>query len=167
MILEMDDKGALVNSLSVGGRTQCINVKQCFLQVLKEAKVLVVKWMSGSKNEADIFTKNFDGPLFKCYEELFLGEGMISGKGGGSKYGGCLKAYLQYLVFWDVLSQFTFDANLFYIFNLSRAHNIKNRVITTALVALDSIGTFNPCNNKSERNAQDAYNNIEIIAGQE
>ncbi len=42
----------------------------------------------------------------------------------------CLKAYLQYLVFWDVLSQFTFDANLSYIFNLSRALNIKNCVIT-------------------------------------
>jgi hypothetical protein len=45
MILEMDSKGAvdLVNSFSVGGRTQHINVKQCFLQELKEAKVLVVK----------------------------------------------------------------------------------------------------------------------------
>ncbi len=52
-------------------------------------------------------------------------------------------------MFWDVLSRLTFDANLFYIFNLSRAHNIKNCVITTALVALDSIGTFNPCNKSS------------------
>jgi hypothetical protein len=51
-------------------------------------------------------------------------------------------------VFRDVLSQFTFDANLLYIFNLSKAHNIQNRVITTALVALDSIGAFNPCNNQ-------------------
>jgi hypothetical protein len=49
-------------------------------------------------------------------------------------------------VFWDVLSQFTFDANFLYIFNLSRAHNIKNHVITTALVALDSIGALYPCN---------------------
>jgi hypothetical protein len=33
MILEMDNKGAvnLVDSFSVGGRTQHINVKQCFL----------------------------------------------------------------------------------------------------------------------------------------
>ncbi len=49
-------------------------------------------------------------------------------------------------MFWDVLSWFTFDANLLYIFNLSRAYNIKNSVITTALVALDSIRAFNPNN---------------------
>jgi hypothetical protein len=44
------------------------------------------------------------------------------------------------------LSQFTFDANLCSFFKLSRAHNIKNRVITPASVALDSNGAFNPCN---------------------
>ncbi len=87
MILEMDNKGAvdLVNSFSVGGCTQHIEVKQCFLQELKEAKVLVVKWIPGSENEADIFTKNLDGPLFKRYAELLLGEGAISGKGGDTK----------------------------------------------------------------------------------
>jgi hypothetical protein len=87
MILEMDNKGAvnLVNSFSVGGRTQHINIKQCFLQDLKEAKVLVVTWILGSENEADIFTKNLDGPLFKRYAELILGEGAISGKGGDTK----------------------------------------------------------------------------------
>ncbi len=49
MILEMDNKGAvnLVNSFSVGGCTKHINVKQCFLQEPKEAKVLVVKWTPG------------------------------------------------------------------------------------------------------------------------
>ncbi len=59
----------------------------------------------------------------------------------------CLKGYLQHLMFWDVLTWYTFDANLIYIFNLSRVHNIKNCVIRTALVALDSIGAFkfNPC----------------------
>ncbi len=84
MILEMDNKGAvdLVNSFSVGGRTGHIIVKQCFLKELKEAKVLVVKWIPGSENEADIFTKNLDGPLFKHYAELLLGKGAISGKGG-------------------------------------------------------------------------------------
>ncbi len=108
--------------------------------------MLVVKWIPGSESEADTFTKNLDGPLFKRYAELLLGEGAISGKGGDTKQGGCLKAYLQYLVFWDVLSRFTFDADLLYIFNLSVAHNIKIRVIIIALVALDSIGAFNPCN---------------------
>jgi hypothetical protein len=84
MILEMHNKGAvnIVNSISGGCCTQHINVKQCFLQELKEAKVVVVKWIPGSKNKADVFTKNLDGPLFKRYAELLLGEGAISGKGG-------------------------------------------------------------------------------------
>jgi hypothetical protein len=79
MILEMDNKGAvdLVNSFSVGGHTQHIDVEQCFLGELKEAKVLVVKWIPGLENETDIFTKNLDGPLFKPYAELLLGEGVI------------------------------------------------------------------------------------------
>jgi hypothetical protein len=47
--------------------------------------VLVLKWFPGSKNEADIFMKNLDGPLFKRYAELLLGEGAISGKGGDTK----------------------------------------------------------------------------------
>jgi hypothetical protein len=87
MILEMDNKGAvdLVKSFSVGGHTQHIDIKQFFLQELKEAKVLVVKLIPGSENEADIFTKNLDGPLFKCYAELLLAKGAISGKGGDTK----------------------------------------------------------------------------------
>jgi hypothetical protein len=64
---------------------QHINVKQCFLQELKEAKVLIVKWISSSKNKADLFIKNLDGPLFKHYAELFLGKGALSGKGGDNK----------------------------------------------------------------------------------
>jgi hypothetical protein len=86
MVLEMDNKGAidLINSFSVGGRTRHIDVKQCFLRELKEAKVLVVKWIAGSENEADMFTKNLDGPLFKRYAEQLLGEGALGGKGGTS-----------------------------------------------------------------------------------
>jgi hypothetical protein len=43
MILEMDNKGAvdLINSLSVGGCTHHIDVKQFFLRELKEAKKLI------------------------------------------------------------------------------------------------------------------------------
>jgi hypothetical protein len=32
-----------------------------FLRELKEAGVLVIKWILGAVNEADIFTKNLDG----------------------------------------------------------------------------------------------------------
>ncbi len=47
--------------------------------------MLVVKWIPGSENEADIFTKNLDGLLFKRYAELLLGEGAIRGMGGDTK----------------------------------------------------------------------------------
>jgi hypothetical protein len=75
-ILETDNKGAvdIINSFSVGGRTRHIEVRQCFLQELKEAKQLVVNWIPGSENSADMFTKNLDGPLFKRYAEQLLGE---------------------------------------------------------------------------------------------
>ncbi len=45
MVLEMDNRGAidLINSFSIGGCIRHIVVKQCFLQELKEAKVLVVR----------------------------------------------------------------------------------------------------------------------------
>ena len=77
MILEIDNKGAVnhVNSFSVRCPTWHIDIKQCFLRELKEAKVLVMKWIPGLENEAAIFTRNLDGPLFKCYAELLLGEG--------------------------------------------------------------------------------------------
>jgi hypothetical protein len=87
MVLEMDNRGAinLINSFSVGGCMQHINVKQCFLRELKEAKILVVKWIPGSENEADIFTKNLDGPIFKRYADLLLGEGSVGSKGGDTE----------------------------------------------------------------------------------
>jgi len=66
MILEIDNMGAvdLANNWSVGGRTRHVNVRQCFLQELKESKVLDIRWIKGSENDADAFTKNLDGPAF-------------------------------------------------------------------------------------------------------
>jgi hypothetical protein len=54
------------------------------LHKLKKAKIAVVKWICGSENEADLFTKNLDRPLFKHYAELFLGKAALSGKGGNT-----------------------------------------------------------------------------------
>ncbi len=68
----------LINSFSVGGCTRHIDVKQCFLQELKETKQLIVEWIPGSENNADMFTKNLDGPLFKKYAEQLLGEGALN-----------------------------------------------------------------------------------------
>ncbi len=80
MVLEIDNRGVvdLINSFSVGGRTRHIDIKQCFLQELKESKQLIVEWIPGSENNVDIFTKNLDGPLFKKYAEQLLGEGVLN-----------------------------------------------------------------------------------------
>ncbi len=90
MNLKMYNKGAvdLINSFSVGGHMQHINVKQCFLQELKEAKVLIVKWVPGSENKADLFTKKIDEPLFKCYAELLLGKKQLAARGVTLSKGG-------------------------------------------------------------------------------
>jgi hypothetical protein len=47
MVLQMDNKGAvdLINSFSIGGRINHIDVQQCFLRELKEAKIMVVTWI--------------------------------------------------------------------------------------------------------------------------
>jgi hypothetical protein len=78
MKLEIDNKGVvdLINSF-VGGCTHHINVKQCFLRELKEAKQLVVNWIPGLENNSNMFTKNLDGPLSKRYAEQLLGEGVL------------------------------------------------------------------------------------------
>jgi hypothetical protein len=86
MVLEIDNKGAvkLINSFSVGGHMRHIDVKQCFLRELKEAEQLIVNWIPGSENNADMFAKNLDGPLLKKYVEMLLGEHALGGKGGNT-----------------------------------------------------------------------------------
>jgi hypothetical protein len=42
-----------------------------FLRKLKEAGILVIKWIAGAVNEADIFTKNLDWPTFQQYTRVF------------------------------------------------------------------------------------------------
>ena len=76
MKLEMDNKGAvdLANNWSVGGRTRHIGTKIEFLRGYKENGVLEVVWIPGSENEADLFTKNLGGPLFRRFAPVFVGE---------------------------------------------------------------------------------------------
>jgi hypothetical protein len=38
---------------------------------------MVVTWIPGTENEADMFKKNLDGPTFKRYAELFLEKGAL------------------------------------------------------------------------------------------
>ncbi len=75
MVLEMDNQGAvyLANNWSVGGRIKHIDVQSVFLRELREASALVIKWIAGAVIEADIFTKNLDGPTFQQYTKIFTG----------------------------------------------------------------------------------------------
>ena len=64
MILEVDNKATvdLANNLNTGGRTRHVEVKQYYLRELKELKFLEVRWIAGSENETDMFTKNLHRP---------------------------------------------------------------------------------------------------------
>jgi hypothetical protein len=75
MVLEMDNQGTvyIANNWSIEGRTRHIDVQSTFPRELKEAGVLVIKWIAGAINEADIFTKNLDGPTFQRYTRIFTG----------------------------------------------------------------------------------------------
>ena len=45
--------------------------RQCFLWELKESKMMDICWIKGSENNADAFTKNLDGRVFKkCIRHL-------------------------------------------------------------------------------------------------
>ena len=93
MILEMDNKGAvdLANNWSVGGRTRHVDVSQCFLRELKESKIMDTRWIKGTKNKADVFTKNLDGPVFeKCIKAL-VGQYVYMKGTTFSEQGGCQK----------------------------------------------------------------------------
>jgi hypothetical protein len=93
MILEMDNKGAvdLANNWSIGGRTRHVDVRQCFLQDLKESKIIDICWIKGTENKADIFTKNLDGTAFeKCIKAL-VGQDVYMKDTTTSEQGGCQK----------------------------------------------------------------------------
>jgi hypothetical protein len=76
MVLEMDNQGAvyLANDWSIEGSTRHIDVQSVCLRELKDVDVLVIKWIAGAVNDADIFTKNLDGPAFQRYTRVFTGE---------------------------------------------------------------------------------------------
>ena len=76
MVLEIDNRGAvdLINSWSVGGRTRHTAVRLNYLRELKEQGVMVFKWVSGDKNDADTHTNNVPGPLLENHCRVYFGE---------------------------------------------------------------------------------------------
>jgi hypothetical protein len=75
MVIERDNQGAvyLANNWSIVGRTRHIDVQSVFIGELKEAGVMVINWIVGAVNEADILTKNLDWPTFQQYTRVFTG----------------------------------------------------------------------------------------------
>jgi hypothetical protein len=76
MIMECDNEGAIdvVNNWSSSGRTRHLDVRYKFLRELKEANIIRVIWCPSAANEADIFTKNVQGPLFAKHIKNFVGK---------------------------------------------------------------------------------------------
>ena len=75
MVLEMDNKGAvdLVNNYSVGGRTRHNETRQYYFRELKEKKLLVVRWLPGSDNSSDLYTKNLARREFEKHAAAYVG----------------------------------------------------------------------------------------------
>ena len=76
MILECDIKGAvdLANNWSTGGRTRHVDVCQNYLRELKEQGILLVVWIPGDKNDADIHTKNLAGLDLEKHARVYFGD---------------------------------------------------------------------------------------------
>ena len=76
MILEIDNQRAvaLANNWSAGGRTRHVDVRQNFLRKLKEDGILLVKWIPGPSNDADLHTKNLSGSDFKKHVSTYTGK---------------------------------------------------------------------------------------------
>ena len=66
MVLYMDNKGGvdIFNNWSIAGNTRAVAVRFAYVRELKEAGLLEIKWIAGTENCADIFTKNVDGTTF-------------------------------------------------------------------------------------------------------
>jgi len=71
MVLEMDNQGALdlANGWSVGGCTRHIDVRIHYIRELKEAGILVIKWVPGPQNDTYMHTKR----MYRIHSLRILG----------------------------------------------------------------------------------------------
>ena len=76
MILEVDNRGTvdLANNWSIGGRTRHIEVRQYFLQDLKEEGLIITRWCPGTEMSSDLFTKNLDTKTFEKHVRTYCGD---------------------------------------------------------------------------------------------
>jgi hypothetical protein len=95
MTPKIDNKGTvdLANNWSIGGPTMHVLVRQCFLRKLKESKVIDISWIKGLENDADVITKNLDGPAFeKCIRTL-VGQDVHMKKSPTFEQGWCWEVF--------------------------------------------------------------------------
>ncbi len=50
---------------------------------------MYISWIKGSKNNADAFTKNLDGPAFEKFIKTLAGQDVHMKKSPTSEQGGC------------------------------------------------------------------------------
>ena len=76
MILEVDNQRTvnLANNWSAGGRTRHVDVQQNFLRELKEDGILIVKWIPGPTNNADLYAKNLTASDFEKHATVYTGK---------------------------------------------------------------------------------------------
>ena len=55
-----------------------METKMFFLRDLKEARILETKWLKGTENPVDMYTKNLGGPDYNKCTKLFVGEDKYS-----------------------------------------------------------------------------------------
>ena len=75
MILSINNSGAVdqSNNWISGGRTRHMETRIFLLRKLKEAGVLLIKWLKGSENPVDMFTNNSSGSAFEKCAWTFVG----------------------------------------------------------------------------------------------
>ena len=76
MILYMGNKGGvdIFNNWSIAGNTRAVLIQFAYVRELKEAGILKIVWIKGTKNCADLFTKMLMELLLKLILVSFAAE---------------------------------------------------------------------------------------------
>jgi hypothetical protein len=61
-----------------------------------KSKVMDITWIKGLENDADVFTKNLDGPSFKKCIKILVGHDVHMKNSPTSEQGGCWEVSLNF-----------------------------------------------------------------------
>ena len=64
----------MANGWSVGGRTHHVDMHIHYIRELKEAGILVIKWVPGPDNDTYMHTKNVSNPLYENFGTVYFGK---------------------------------------------------------------------------------------------